>query len=311
MKKVLVVAGLALASSQAIAADLPSRQITKPSGQPSGDLFFGSLFIGANLLHAPKQTINGINTPSATGGFLNGGGRMTYMPAGSGFGGQVDLNFGAINGAWVNPDAGSQNKAMGLGGTLHVFTKFNQDTKVGAFISGDWTSLRSPGIRVNLPSFVGGIEGHVQINPALMLSGRVGGGVVTIGTNQTLPAGISLPNISVFTGGLGATYAVQPNWTVGADANFSHLSSSFRNISGNATIIDVGLNTEYRFDSVPLAVRADVGWVNGGLNVDGFGSNVSGNAYRAKLTLSYMLGEQPRRLVDREFRSYTVLTGMR
>ncbi len=286
---------------------------TLPAESPE---FYGSAFLGLTVLHAPQQSQtfagNRFSTEAATAPFIFGGGKFTYAPRGGFLGGQLDVHGGYISSGWINPNVGSDSHAYGYGATVHAFTRVIQDAKIGVFFNIDQYTIDVPGIRVNLPTYGGGLEGQYELTSSLLLRARAGLGTMSIKTNLDSTLGLNLPTIPYMTGGVGLTYRLDQNWAVGGDLNYTTASRSVLGIKGTVSALDVGAFAEYRFSSAPLSVRADVAWLRASADSN-LTPSLGADALRAKLTLKYEFGGEPtrRRLVDSEFQSYAVQTGLR
>jgi hypothetical protein len=290
-----------IATTAAHAADVPNRTITKSSAPAMGDLFYGSLSAGSVGLGSYSNN-TGVFAPL---GEING--KLTYLQAGRGLGFQFDVNLAGVTSELIRPKLGSSGTAFIGGVTGHAFTFLNPTTKVGAYASYDavYASFKNGG-NINVPAAAIGAEGQTLLSQDLMLRGKLGYARIL----DTKIDGFSAKGVDLYTAGLGLTYAVSKQTSIGADVHYVGSASGKNTGFGNAGLLDVSAFSEYKFASTSWTARSEVGWMKP-TNLSGAGSV---DAYRVKISLKYDFGaDQPgrRHLIDNEFKSYAVGIGYR
>ena len=269
----------------------------------SGDILFGSLEFDANALLSPSQ--KGLD--AATAPYLSGVGKITYMPASRLIGVQGDVNLMGTSTDWIDPRSPSPASAYIYGGAAHVFTRAIPNLKIGAFISADWTMLSPSNFSsVTFPMVQGGLEGQYLVNPNFLVRARAGGGAIYPDSKVG-----AAPDGRIASFGIGATYAIDRAWTVGADLQYSRISGF--GIPASLAMFDLTGFAEYRFSQSPLSVRGEVGWIRAQPKIAGAGVDLDG--YRIRLGMKYVFGGsdsgRPRDLLDSEFRTHNFIAGLR
>ena len=266
-QKAISIAAILLASSSAVAADLPSRNPPVAYTSPPAMLSWTGIYAGLNLgggWSAGNGNGNAWNLGGANGGVTNNIGGSNGSGGIIG-GAQVGYNyqfggFGNGIGAVLGAEADFQGTSMGSGnGNYYGYVANIGNTGVLTYVPS-WV-----GNGVNIPWY-GTVRGRLGLTvmPSLLLYGTGGFAYAGVNSNGYNYWGSTRSATQTgWTAGAGAEWMFMPNWSAKAEYLYTDVSGGNSNEYGwNYGVSLNNVNNHTRWNTIRAGVNYHFNWGN-------------------------------------------------
>jgi hypothetical protein len=261
---------------------------------------FGNLHLSTDYSDTSSQGYSE-SVPS-----VNVGGKISYEPAASQVGVQLDFEGSVYDHAWIKPTLPIEGTSFNGLAVAHLTYAVNDDLKLGAFggyenATHDITKITDPtysylGVtnllsatnEMNIASF--GVEALYIVNDQATVQGRVGvvrpqDAEISVTDATTLAKTtlkFDLTKDSGYEFGLGGRYNLTPQLSLRADANFISILPDDGGYSNRLNTMATG---QYVFSSLPIAA-----YVQGAFQYETSDSGSSYDTYTFRSGVAWSFG---------------------